>query len=248
VKRPRGAALARGERAAHQMEIVHADGVEGAREARGLVVVIDVLRAFTVSACALAAGASRCVLVREVAEAHALSRTIPDSVVSAEVDGLPVPGVPISNSPTMVASAALAGMTLIQRSSAGTQGAVAAAAADRVLAGSLVVARATARCINRLEPWRVVLVATGAPDGHPEDRACADYITALVRGEEPDLDALLAPLRDSERYRRMRAGEVPGFPPSDLSLALAADRFDFVMAVTREDGLVVLRKLSVDEL
>jgi len=39
------------------VEIVHALGIEGARQARGLAIVIDVLRSFTVSAYALAGGA-----------------------------------------------------------------------------------------------------------------------------------------------------------------------------------------------
>jgi hypothetical protein len=31
-------------------------------------------------------------------------------------------------------------------------------------------------------------------------------------------------------------GEWPGFPASDLDLALTADRFDFAMPVTKEAG------------
>src|SRR2546422_10768446 len=39
------------------VNIIHVTGIEGAREARGMVVVIDVLRSFTVSAYALARAA-----------------------------------------------------------------------------------------------------------------------------------------------------------------------------------------------
>jgi hypothetical protein len=56
----------------------------------------------------------------------------------------------------------------------------------------------------------------------------------LLKGEQPDIDALLQPLRDSERYARAISGEWPGFPPSDLALSLATDRFDFAMPVTRQ--------------
>ena len=102
------------------MEIAHAVGVDGARSARGIVVVIDVLRSFTVSAYALAGGARECVLVTTVDEARRLADEMPDAIVCAEQDALPIPGIAISNSPTQIKQADLSGKTLIQRSTAGT--------------------------------------------------------------------------------------------------------------------------------
>src|SRR2546430_4066099 len=142
------------------MRIHHAQGVTGAARAKGVVVVIDVFRAFTVSAYALAAGAGRCLLVKTVEEARALHASIPGSVLSAEVDGLPVPGIPLSNSPTAIAGCDLAGRTLIQRTSAGTQAVAAAGGAGPILAAGLVVAKATARKLLALDPNEVTLVAS----------------------------------------------------------------------------------------
>lgn len=193
--------------------------------------IIDVFRAFTVSALALGAGAEACLLVREVEEAIALGAHIPGSLVSAEVGGRPIAGIPLSNSPSQLLDVDLSGRVLIQRTSAGTQG-VTACRAEMILAGSLLVAKATARRILELRPEPVTLVAMGGPAGHLEDRACAEYIRVLVEGGEPDLDQLLEPLRRSERYRRIDAGEVPWFPRRDLELALQADRFDFTMPAT----------------
>lgn len=217
------------------MRVVHGDGIAGARGARGTVVIIDVLRAFTVSAYALAGGAIECRLVAEVEEALTLASCIEGSVVSAEIEGLPVAGIPISNSPTMVRDADLRGRTLVQRTSSGTQGVVAAAGAERLFACSLAVASATARAILAGDPDLVTLVATGTDRGHPEDTACAAYVEAVLRGERPDLEALLAPLTGSERYRRLMTGTWPGFPASDVELSLAADRFDFAMPVERDE-------------
>ncbi len=61
------------DRGPSHVNIIHATGIEGARRARGTVVVIDVLRSFTVSAYALAGGARECRLVKTVAEARALA-------------------------------------------------------------------------------------------------------------------------------------------------------------------------------
>jgi len=217
------------------IRIHHAQGVTGAAQAKGVVVIIDVFRAFTVSAYALAAGAERCLLVETLEQARALQAATPNSLLSAEVDGLPVPGIPLSNSPTAIAACDLKGRALVQRTSAGTQAVAAATGAGPLLAAGLVVAAATARKLMALDPAEVTLVASGQPD-HLEDAACAGYLEGLLQGGEPDLEELLAPLRRSDRYARLSSGAVPGFPPSDLGLALDADRFDFAMPVRRERG------------
>jgi 2-phosphosulfolactate phosphatase len=222
------------------MRIEQAAGVEGARDARGLVVVIDVFRAFTVSAYAIAGGAREVLYVADLDRAREVAAKIPRAVLCAEVDGLPVAGVPISNSPTMIEAADLAGRTLVQRSSAGVQS-LAAAAATHLFAASLVVAGATARRVLELEPALVTLIAS-RPD-HPEDAACRAYLAGLLRGRQPDLESLLGPLRASSRYAELARGTVPGFPATDLDLALALDRFDFALPVQRTaDGLLRVRR------
>lgn len=217
----------------------------GAARARGLAVIIDVFRAFTVSALALDAGATACLLVREIEEARALSQLLPRSQVSAEIGGKPVEGITLSNSPSQLLASDLRDRVLIQRTSAGTQG-VTACRADTILAGSLLVASATAGYILRARPRAVTLVAMGEPVGHLEDRACAEYIRGLLEGAEPDLNELLEPLRRSERYGQIAAGEVPWFPPKDLELALQANRFDFVMPATRTEigGVTAFRLVA----
>jgi 2-phosphosulfolactate phosphatase len=218
------------------VNIIHATGIDGARHAQGTVVVIDVLRSFTVSAYALAGGARECRLVKTVSEARELAIATPGSVLCAEEDALPVDGIPISNSPTAITAIDLKGKVLIQRSTAGTQVTAAVTGGD-IFAASLVVARATAQACLLRNPDTLTLIASA---DHPEDHACARYLEALVRGEQADVEELLEPLRASERYRRARSGTWPGFPSTDLDLALAVDRFDFAMPVTRE-----MRYLSV---
>jgi len=218
------------------VKIVHATGIDGARHARGTVVVIDVLRAFTVSAYALAGGARECRLVRTVQEARALAETIPGSVICAEADALPVDGIAISNSPTQIRETDLRDRILIQRSTAGTQVASEVKSGD-IFAASLVVARATVQACLLRNPETLTLLASA---DHPEDHACATYMAALIHGDHPDLQQLLEPLHQSERYRRAMSGGWPGFPPTDLELALQADRFPFAMPVSREAGYLRL--------
>lgn len=214
------------------MNVVHALGVDGARQATGIAVVIDVLRAFTLSAYAIAGGARMCLLVPTVDEARALAAATPGAILSAEVDALPVQGIDISNSPTQIAAADVRGQVVVQRTSAGAPVINAVERADGIYASSLVVARATAQACLLRKPATVTLIASG---DFPEDHACAKYIEALLGGASPaELDELLQPLYASERYRKIKQGDWPGFPKTDLDMALQADRFDFAMRATRE--------------
>ncbi|MBO0746499.1 MAG: 2-phosphosulfolactate phosphatase [Candidatus Dormibacteraeota bacterium] len=194
--------------------------------------IIDVFRAFSVSAYALAAGAACCRLVREVEEAQALAARIPGSVMSAEVDGLPVAGIPISNSPTQITQIDLRGRVLVQRTSAGTQAMAAATRAERRYAGSLVVAGATARELRDSGCDLVTLVAS-RPDHH-EDVACARLLEALLL-ESPVPADLFEALYASPRYHEVSSGVRAGFPSTDCTLALMTDRFDFTMPVDTDE-------------
>ncbi len=147
---------------------------------------------------------------------------------------MPVAGIAISNSPTQIRGLDLQGRILIQRSTAGTQVA-AAVETDAIFAASLVVARSTVQaCLLRV-PETVTLLASA---DHPEDHACALYMEGIFLSRESDLDELLEPLRESERYQRARSGTWPGFPATDLDLSLAPDLFGFAMPVSRGEGFL----------
>jgi 2-phosphosulfolactate phosphatase len=223
------------------VEVIHGTGIEGARQARGIAVVIDVIRSFSVSAYALAGGARECRLVRTTDEARALAASIPGALISAEENTLPIAGIAISNSPTQITEADLKDRVLVQRSSAGTQVAAAVPPGVDIFAAGLVVARATVQACLSKRPAQLTLIASA---DHPEDHACARYMEAIIRGEKPDAHQLLQPLRDSERYARAMSGTWPGFPPTDLDLSLVPDRFSFAMPVVPRGSYLSLTALT----
>jgi 2-phosphosulfolactate phosphatase len=108
--------------------------LETCQNVAGALVVIDVCRAFTTAAFAFAAGAERILLAGTVEEALQLRDRFPGAIIMGESSGLPVPGFDLWNSPRDVSSADLTGKTVIQRTSAGTQGMVRSRKAD-VLVG-----------------------------------------------------------------------------------------------------------------
>jgi 2-phosphosulfolactate phosphatase len=213
--------------------------------ATGVVVAIDVIRAFTTAAFALAAGARDIVPVGTVEQALALRARFPDALLIGEVDGYPINGFDFGNSPSAFLGQNLAGRRLIQRTSAGTQGLVLSLKAETLFAGSLVCAAATARAIARSTPASVTLVATGVFPGRDgdEDIACADYLAALLRGEPIDTAALVRRVRDSDSGQLFANPNDLVFPTSDLDLCTDLDRFDFALHVTRRDGLLVMEAI-----
>jgi 2-phosphosulfolactate phosphatase len=219
-------------------------GLEGATEIRGVAVVVDVLRAFTTAAFAFAAGAEAIVAVSTVEEALALREREPDSLLMGEERGLPIEAFDFDNSPASFVDVDLSGRRLIQRTSSGTQGIVRSRRATTVLGASLVCAQATVDYLRALDPERVTMVITGAHEAglRDEDLAGADYLSALLRGEEPPVDEVVERVRASRAAEKFLDGSRPEFRPQDLDYAVDIDRFDFAMVVERRILYPSLRK------
>ena len=217
--------------------------LETCHKATGLVIVIDVIRAFTNAAFAFGQGAERILPVSGVEEALTLKRQLPNALACGEVGGLPPEGFDFGNSPTQTQLLDLRGRTILQRTSAGTQGVTRSVRAEQMLAASFVVAGATVRYVKRLAPETISFVITGQTSsaGGDEDLACTEYLEACLRGQSPDAAPFL------ERVRRSRDAQqhfVPDqllFPATDIDLCTDLDRFDFAMPITREDGRFVMR-------
>lgn len=211
-----------------------------AHQAQGIVIVIDVIRAFTVAAYAFAGGAARLWLVRTTEEAFALRRREPTALMAGEVSGRLIPGFDLNNSPSLMASSDVRGRLIIQRTGAGTQGAVKAQNASHLLICSLVNASATARYARKLAlatGQHITLLPTedglseALKDRTGEDTACAEYLEAWIRGQENALALLaenVARLEARGRFSFFAPGD-SDFPIEDAYLIKDVDRFNFVM-------------------
>jgi len=232
------------------MDVRLANGIDAAPAARGHVVVIDVIRAFTTAAFAFEAGAERIVLVSQVEDALALRRRFAGCVLVGEIGGRPIPGFDFGNSPHDVETAgraAFVGRTVVHRTGNGTQGVVAAARADAVYLGSLVVASATARLLVRRNADPVTLLAMGSASGADgrEDVACRTYLADVLAGRAPDREAAVRDVRESRGGRMALDPSIDWISPQDLDCTTSVDRFDFAMPVGREDGLLVARRVDL---
>ncbi|MFC7641156.1 2-phosphosulfolactate phosphatase [Streptosporangium lutulentum] len=151
-------------------------GIAELVEAPSVAVVVDVMRAFTVAAWAFAQGAEKIVLAESLDEALALKARHPNWV--ALKDGPPAPGFDTVNSPGLLRSMDLGGRTVVQKTTAGTVGALAVKEAPLVLCaaswwrrqrlGSCGRARVTvsrswspAKMARPMKIWRVLSTSPG---------------------------------------------------------------------------------------
>jgi 2-phosphosulfolactate phosphatase len=148
-------------------------------------IVVDVLRATSTMAQALAAGYERVLCAAEIEEARALRAEIPDSVVGGERNAVRIEGFDVGASPREFLEP-VAG-TLILSTTNGTRTILSAAArCDEVLLGSLLNLAAVARAAAARGADVAVLCAGFQGAFALDDAYCAGRIVQLLGGVRTD--------------------------------------------------------------
>ena len=229
------------------MEIRLASLLDGARAAEGVVIIVDVFRAYTTAAVALSKGVEKIVLVAEIEDALSLRERGIGHLCVGEVGGMKPDGFDFNNSPSALNRADIEGKTIIQSTRAGTVGMAAAVRADKLYGGSFAVASATVNAISRQQPELVTIVAMGSEGlvRVDEDEQCALFLKNLFQGRRPNHEAVKTLVLAGEESQKYDDPSKPHFPPDDRQMALSIDSRDFAIRVEKEDGLLVARAESV---
>jgi 2-phosphosulfolactate phosphatase len=218
--------------------------VEGARQARGLTIVIDVFRAFSAACYVMGNGAEKIISVGELETAFRLKAENPEYLLMGERKERMVEGFDYGNSPFEVENIDFTGKTVVQTTSAGTRGLTNAVHADEVLTGSFVNADAIVNHILRQDPREVSLVCMGYAARHPieEDTLCATYIRTKLTGATPDYDEMTETIRKTSGKRFFIAGHQAHAPSTDFYLCLDLNRFDFILQArqTAQDEVTLI--------
>jgi 2-phosphosulfolactate phosphatase len=147
-----------------------------------VAVVVDVMRATSTIAQALASGYERVYCCREIEDARALRAKLGEGLLGGERDAVQVEGFDLGASPREVLEPR--GRVLIYSTTNGTRAVLAAAkACERVYLGSLLNLSAVARAVEA----DCVLVCAGFRGRFALDDAyCAGRIVELLDGEATD--------------------------------------------------------------
>ena len=224
------------------IEILHL--IEGAKQADGLTVVIDVFRAFSMECWLYALGAKEIRPVGSIEETFAWKQKDAGCVLVGERHGRKIDRCDLGNSPSSIDPDLIRGKRIIHTTSAGTQGVANAVRAEEIITGSFVNAKAIADYIRKKSPEKVSLVCMGKEGLAPaeEDELCAVYLEALLTGEGiPDIDDRLKALRTGGGRHFFDPSLKEVFPEKDFWMCIDRDRFDFVLQVRRDrDGLIAV--------
>lgn len=229
------------------MRLAIADFVAGAQAARGLVVVIDVFRAFSVAAHAFARGVETIFPVSSIDDARALKHQHADWLLVGERHARPLPGFDCGNSPTELELLDLRGRTLIHTTHSGTQGLTNALHASEVLTGALVNAAAIVNYIRSRAPDTVTLVRMGheARERCDEDDLCAELIRSRLLGIDFDVGSVRDRLRRAPAARKFFDAACDWAPERDFELCTQVDMCNFVLRLETIDGRRCLRRIDV---
>ena len=220
--------------------------IEGAKKARGLTVIVDVFRAFSLACYLIDQGAKEIIPVGNINEAYKLKENNPDFVLIGERDERIPEGFDYGNSPSLIQGIDFNEKTIIHTTSAGTQGLVNASNADELLTGSFVNAPAVIRYIKNKNPEKISLVCMGYAALYPteEDTFCAEYIKNTLLGVPVNISSMIEIIRYSSGKRLFEPNNQEHSPESDFYLCTDIGKFDFVLkAVPYKNGLLRLLRV-----
>lgn len=222
--------------------------IEGAKQAEGLTVIIDVFRAFSLECYLYDMGVKEIRPVGTVEETFSLGSRIHNSLLVGERHGIKCEGFDYGNSPSAISKEHVIGKKIIHTTSAGTQGIVNAAGASEIITGSLVNAKAVAKYIMKQQPEIVSLVCMGNGGVRPaaEDELCAEYIRSILEGKEiPDFDHKVSELKENAGSHFFDQESQHIFPEDDFWMCIEYDRFPFVIRIDKDELGFVARRTEL---
>lgn len=229
------------------MEIKILELLQGAKSARGLAVIIDVFRAFTLTCYMVERGAEKIICVDSPKLAFRMREDTPDCILIGEVKEKIVPGFDFGNSPTEIMDSNFRGKTIIHSTSAGTKGLNAAVNADAIITGSFVNAGAIVEYIQHFNPNHVSLVAMGyrAVQSSLEDIYCAQYIKNELDKEQNNFKKMKEKLKYGPGKRFFNPENINHSPPSDFYKCVELNKFSFVLKAQQEKDYVQLTPVKI---
>jgi 2-phosphosulfolactate phosphatase len=215
------------------MNIKITRNIEGAKNAKGLVVIVDIFRAFTTSYLILGNNAKHIMTYDKEEDAFDKRRKIPNCVIVGEQMGYKIEGCDYNNSPAEVENVDFTDKCVLLKTSRGTKGllSINKENVQEVLAGSFLGFSAIVNHIKNLSPKKVTIVCMGDPG---DKKAFEDEIFALslkdaLEGKEVHKSALYKSIRESPTSRRFFDSEISHSSERDFDLCMGFDMFNFII-------------------
>lgn len=215
--------------------------LDGAKEAQGLAVVIDVIRASTTICSLLSKDVNKIITVGELNEAYKLKKENPGFVLMEERNALKPEGFDYGNSPSELEDVDLKNKTVILTTSNGTKGIVNAKNADEIIIGCFNNFNAVINYIKGKNSKTISLLALGSDNVNtPEDEIFAEYLKAKLENKNYDISNLKEKVKDS---RSVRITTMAGYA-EDIDYCLKFSLYNIVPKVLKENNMLVIKNAS----
>ena len=223
----------------------------GAKEAKGIVVIIDIFRAGTNISLVLDKGAKEVLPVANLEESLALMEAHPEYIFMGEREGTKVPQFHYGNSPSEMDRGDFRGKTVSINTTSGTQGIVNAIKADQILIGGFAnspaieqyVLSEAERLYNGVTPVTVTIVPIGWAGEKPnfEDEVYAIYLRDRLLGMNPSFEEVKRKILAAPFTQRFFDPLDTDFPREDIEYCLTLGRFNNVPKVYHGNGRLAIR-------
>lgn len=212
-------------------------------------IVIDVIRAFTVSHVAFLRGVREIFLVNTTEEAYALRVQNPGYLLAGEVDGLPIAGFELDNSPYTFSVADIENKSVVQKTTNGVKATLLALNAKMIMVTGLSNPKKTAlharQIATSMPHCKVNIVASHATDD--DDLACAEYIRDHLLGLNAiRLEDIQHRIKVSRPAQKFTDPALPAFDERELRFCVEEVPCDFVMQVDTSMPLPKIVNKRVD--
>ena len=229
-----------------KVKILHL--IDGAKQARGLTVIIDVFRAFSVACYVFGNDAKKIVPLGNIDITYKMKKENPNFLLIGERGGKKPDGFDYGNSPTQIENVDFTEKIIIQTTSAGTQGIANATNADEIVTGAFVNVQAIIDYIKKQNPEEVSLVAMGSSEIRiaDEDTLCAEYIKNALENKINDFSKIIEHLREYRSAHKFFDPAIDWAPERDFDLCLSLNKFNFVLKVELcNENQVFFKKIKV---
>jgi len=199
------------------------------RQARGTVIVIDVLRAFTTSSVLFNRGVKEIYLVKDKYIAlHTKWKRPDETIIFGEKGGRHIEGFDYENSPAQMEKVNVdINKNFIQRTSSGTRGSLSVSKnmnVEEIIAGSFTTANSIKKYIRKKGHVDYLITGSRTPGGGSEDIALAKFLMGEI-----DLKTAYKMVRECYSAKNYIKN------PNDIEIALNK-KYSFIQRIHRTNN------------
>jgi len=223
------------------MDIQIVKSLQDADRAKGLTVVIDVLRAFTSVCYLFSNGAEKIISVADLNDAYVIKKNHPSYLLIGERKGIKPMDFNYGNSPAQLENIKFNKKTIIFTTSAGTQGIRKVLNTDEIITGAFVNAGAIVNYIQKRKPKNVTLLCTDDLYPENEDVMCANYLYSLLQGHPLSFKKIRAHMQTHPSADHFLHNPLTEWSKKDFDLCLRLDTFDFIVKTIKVEPTILKR-------